>query len=70
MSKSKSHNEEVAQKIEDLLNSQKAAMLPDVQYDEVKDLCVEAEELCRQGKIHDAHRIVKVVQNIIDEKWD
>ena len=36
----------------------------------VKDLCVEAEELCRQGKIHNAHRIVTVVQNIIDENWD
>ena len=70
MSKSKSHNEEVVRKIEDLLNSEKAAKLPDAQYDQIKDLCVEAEELCRQGKIHDAHRIVKVVQNIIDEKWD
>ncbi len=70
MSKSESHNEEFIRAIEGLLNSQEAAMLPEAQYYQIKKLCVEAEELCRQGKMPDAHRIVKMVHDIIEEKWD
>ena len=62
------HGNNIVEELRKLISSQEATRLTEGQFAEAKDLCDQAEELCRKGNDEAAERILTLVRNIVHER--